>query len=151
MHRISPGAFALAISVALSLMLAGCSGGGGTAPSQVSVNALTADPQAFSGEIAVEGIVQDVAADSSLIVLIDLAEYETCGLTPCDSAGSLPLQVPLSGQPTPAGALYEGTLPALEDRVTAVGTVRSGADGLHFDVERITRGSETILTKRAGG
>ena len=146
MHRILPSAQALAVATALTLVLAGCAAD--PAESAVGVNALMADPAAFVGEIAIAGVVQDVSPDSSAIALIDADEYETCGLTPCASAGVLPLYVPTSGQPAPSGAVYEGTPPPLEDHVVVIGTVRSGDSGLYFDVERIDRGSSTIITRQ---
>ncbi len=145
-RRFAPFIALSALALSLSV-LAGCAGGA-SADDAIGVNALTADPQAFSGEIAVVGVVQDVSADSSAITLIDLTEYETCGLTPCGGAGILPLFLPTSGTPAPSGALYEGSLPALEDQVVVTGTIRSAESGLYFDVERVDRGSATLMTKQ---
>ena len=138
----------VAIAAVSVLALAGCAGGAAEPTDTIGINALTSDPQAFSGEIAIEGIVQAITPDTSVISLIDVTEFESCGLTPCEGAGILPLFVPTSGQPAPSGALYGGTPPALEDRVVAVGTVREGDAGLYFDVERIVRGSSTLLEKQ---
>lgn len=144
MRKTLPGALALVIVIALALV--GC---GATSPLvTIGVDALTADPQAFTGELAVEGVVQYVDASTSTIRIIDVAEYEACGLTPCVSAGVLPLYLPTGGEPAPSGAQYEGQLPALEEVVVVVGEVRSGQGGLYFDVERVQRGSQTLISKR---
>lgn len=146
MHRTFWGAAALAV-VTATLLLTACAN---TAIPEnlMGVNSLTADPQAFTGEIAVEGVVIDVDPASSRVRLIDLTEYETCGLNPCGSAGVLPLHLPVTGEPTATGALYEGELPSLEDAVVVVGEVRSGQSGLYFDVQRVQRGSQTLISKR---
>lgn len=140
-------ALALLSAGALALVLAGCSSTPAT-PDALAVNALTADPTAYTGTIAVRGVVQNIDPGSSTVTIIDETEYETCGLTPCGSAGLLPVAVPTMGQPSPGGSLYDGTLPALEDRVVVVGEVKSGPAGLYFDVERVERGGSTLLARK---
>jgi hypothetical protein len=133
--------------VAFALLAAGCSGQQADA-SSIGVNAVAADPMAYSGEITMKGIVQMVDAENSYINVIDETEYETCGLTPCGSAGIIPLFLPVDGDPTAAGSLYDGQLPALEDAVLITGQVKDTGDGLMFDVTRIDRGSQTVIQKR---
>ncbi len=145
MRRTFAGAAALVVALAV-LPLAACNSA--SPDNTIGVNALTADPLAFTGEVAVEGVVIEADPATGSLVLIDVTEYETCGLTPCASAGMLSLHVPAGGEPTISGALYEGTLPSLEDVVVAVGEVRSGPGGVYFDVERLFSGSQSVMTKR---
>jgi hypothetical protein len=137
-------AIVLTAAVALG---AGCSDSSAEPVSTIGVNALAADPGAYTGEIAVKGIVQSVDPGTSSITVIDETEYATCGLTPCNSAGIIPLFMPTSGEPSPSGALYAGELPNLEDAVVVIGEIKSTQEGLFFDVARVERGSKTVIEK----
>lgn len=131
---------------AAAALLAGCSSQPGEAA--VGVNAVAADPGAYTGEITMKGVVQLVDAEKGFINIIDLTEYETCGLTPCGSAGIIPLFMPTSGEPSPAGSVYKGSLPALEEEVLVTGEIKDAADGgVIFDVTRVQRGSTTVIEK----
>ncbi len=138
-------ALTLIVILGLTALMAGCAAATSDA---LGVNAVTADPAAFTGTIAVKGVVQNVDAATSSIVLIDEAEYATCGLVPCGSAGLLPLFLPTEGAPSPGGALYQGALPALEEVVLVEGEIKSSPEGLYFDVDRVLRGSTTLISKR---
>ena len=139
--RLVPAA---AMMVALAL-LAGCSG---ATPEAIGVNAVMADPAAYTGQIAIKGVVQNVDAPGSSIMVIDETEYATCGLTPCNSASILPLSLPF-GEAAAAGTpVYEGTLPALEYVVVVVGEIKSTENGKYFDVERVERNGSVLVTKR---
>lgn len=148
MHRASLRLRALTVlSLAIAAALvAGC--GSASTPDALGVNAVTADLTAYTGTIAVRGIVQKIDPGTSAVTIIDETEYETCGLSPCGSAGLLPLTVPLTGAPSPGGSLYDGVLPVLEDSVVVVGEIKTGAQGMYFDVERIERGSSTLLARK---
>lgn len=149
MSRIFSGALASVFITLAMLLPAGCTAGAPAESSAIGVNALTSDLAAFSGEILVEGVVQNVEAGSSVIWLIDVTEYESCGLVPCAGAGFLPIELPTTGDPSLSGDLYDGTLPDVEDKVTVAGTVRAQDDGsLYFDAERVERGSTTLIVKR---
>ena len=133
------------VLAALMLALVGC---GGSNTDALEVNDLAADPLAYSGDIAVTGIVQEINAAESRIVLIDQIEYETCGLFPCAGAGLLPLHLPLDGTSTSAGAQYEGALPQLEQLVIVHGRITGAAGDTEFDVDRIELSGKTILEKK---
>lgn len=145
--RNSLAALALVALAAMSLLAGGCADSG-QAASAIGVNALAADPLAFKGEITVKAIVQQVNAEAGYIQVIDVDEYASCGLTPCNSAGIIPLFLPTQGAPTSAGSLYDGQLPALEDEVLVVGEIKGEGSNLVFDVSRIIRGSSTLIEKR---
>lgn len=140
-------ALIIAFSAGLLVLATGC-GSQTDASDALSVNAIASDPTAFTGTIAVAGVVQNVDATTSSITLIDQTEYETCGITPCGSAGLIPLHLPVSGQPSPSGALYGGELPALEEKVIVVGEIKNSEQGLYFDVHRVERGGKTLIAKK---
>lgn len=124
-------------ALAASAVLVGCSS---NTSDSVGVNAVMTDPTAYSGTIAIQGVVQKVDPATSSITVIDEGEYATCGLTPCNSAGLLPLSMPM--------AQYEGELPALEDVVVVVGEIKSMAQGSYFDVERLERNGSVLVSKK---
>lgn len=128
---------ATAAAILASVALVGCSA---ESPNAVGVNAVMTDPAAYSGTIAIKGVVQKVDAATSSITMIDEGEYATCGLTPCNSAGLLPLSMP--------AAQYDGELPALEDVVIAVGEIKSTPQGSYFDVERVERNGSVLVSKK---
>ncbi len=117
--------------------LAGCST---AAVDPVGVNAVMTDPGAYTGQIAITGIVQQVDKPSATVTMIDKIEYETCGLTPCGSAGLLPIYLP--------AAQYDGGLPALEDQVVVIGEIKTTPKGAYFDVERLERNGSVLVSKK---
>lgn len=133
--------------VGLVAVATGCTSGVNEADA-LNVNAITADPTAYAGSIAVKGVVQNVNPADSSIVLIDETEYATCGLTPCGSAGLLPLYLPSTGASAPGGSTYDGELPVLEDKVVIVGEIKSSPQGYYFDVERVERAGQTLMAKK---
>lgn len=135
------------IALATTALIAGCGAGSGTT-SGLAVNAVMADPTAYSGQVTIKGVVQNVDPGTGSIAVIDEGEYATCGLTPCNAAGILRLTVPTSGQAAVDGSSYEGTLPALEDVVVVVGEFKTAEQGLYLDVARIEKGGSPLLTKR---
>ena len=135
----------LVCAAALSIaFLTGCSG---SAADAVGVNAIMTDPTAFTGDIAVKGVVQNLDPTSSTISIIDEVEYASCGLTPCGSAGIMPLFVPLSAEAASGGATYSGSWPELEDVVVVVGEIKSSQTGMYFDVKRVERAGSSLLKK----
>lgn len=140
-----PARFVAAATMLLALMLlAGCASGGSQT---LAVNAVMADPAAYSGQIAVRGVVQKVDTKNSSVTLIDETEYATCGLTPCNSAGLLLLPLPIGAGAPSGGPAYQGELPALEDVVVVTGEIKSGANGKYFDVERVERNGSVLVSK----
>ncbi|MDZ4169684.1 MAG: hypothetical protein U1E26_08525 [Coriobacteriia bacterium] len=139
--RLIPAA-AMLLAVAL---LAGCSS---DTPEAIGVNAVMADPAAYTGQIAIRGVVQNVDANASSIAVIDETEYATCGLTPCNSASLLPIVLPIGTAAVAGASVYEGALPALEDVVVVVGEIKSTDSGKYFDVERIERNGSVLVSKR---
>lgn len=135
---------AAAASAVALILAAGCGGGADA----IGVNALAADPMAFSGTVTVKGVVQNVDAAGQFVVIIDEDEYATCGLYPCAGAGIVPLHVPVDGSPSSAGTVYSGSMPNIEDFVVVVGEVKSLPQGLVFDVHRMERGGATLLARQ---
>ena len=117
----------------------------------IGVNALVADPIAYQGQINVVGIVQNQDIANRTIVIIDEAEYETCGLNPCGSAGKIPIYLPTADEKpygeTPSKITYEGDLPKVEEKITLTGAVTQGPSGYVFEATEIRQGSKVILKK----
>jgi len=132
------------VAVLSLVLLAGCSGSGET----LNVNAVMTDPTAFTGTLHVKGVVQNLDPSTSTISIIDEAEYASCGLTPCSSAGIMPIFVPTSAAAASSGPVYAGSWPALEEVVVVVGEIKSSPTGLYFDVERVERKGSALLTKQ---
>jgi hypothetical protein len=124
------------------LFLAGClSGAGqfgslGSEPAIINVDDFAADPGAYSGVIAISGVVSYVESGNAVFGIIDAREYELCGVVTC-AANQIPISVPLSR--------YSGELPDIEDEVMVYGEVVNSADGYGLDVLQVRRGNKVIL------
>ena len=126
------------------ITLAAC----GESVEALAVNDVATDPTAYSGDIVVVGVVQEVDSAASSIVLIDEQEYETCGLFPCAGAGLMPLYLPTGGDKTESGAEYVGTLPDLEQTVVVYGRITGSGSDVSFDVDRIESSGKTLIEKK---
>ena len=83
------------------------------------------------GPVTVEGVVSGVSSDERRVGLIDLAEFEDCGVVTC-AAHTLPVRWP-------------GALPAVKDQVRIQGTVETTNGKLLFvasSAEKIERPGE---------
>jgi hypothetical protein len=69
--------------------------------------------------LTVEGVVAEVQPYRGLVGLIDVAEAEKCGLSPCDGCTRFMLPVE-----------WQGDLPEPGDTVVVRGKIERGADGL---------------------
>ena len=67
--------------------------------------------------VAVEGVVQTVSAEGQLLTLIDVREYQVCGLSDCC------LYMPVK---------WSGEMPQIEESVIVRGSIQSGDSGLVF-------------------
>ncbi|OEF97086.1 hypothetical protein [Desulfuribacillus alkaliarsenatis] len=140
----------LLLVLSVALITSGC-GGSAQTLNTIGVNALAADPSAFTGEIAVAGVVQFVDSENYILRIIDEEEYASCGLTPCGGAGIIPLYLPIDSKPfgeTPSGYTYTGQLPQLEDFVTVIGSIEQADGSLIFEVDRILKGSNVLISKQ---
>ena len=134
----------LTVLAIAGITLAAC----GESVEALAVNDVAADPTAYSGDIAVVGVVQEVDSAASSIVLIDEQEYETCGLFPCAGAGLMPLHLPTGGDKTETGAEYVGALPDLEQTVVVYGRISGSGSDVSFDVDRIEASGKTLIEKK---
>lgn len=138
------------------LLLSGCGAPSEFAASQaevtsVAIKDLTADPTAYTGRIAIKGVVQYVDEKQFVFRLIDEEEYKTCGLNPCGAAGIMTVYTPDSSKPagkTPSDYSYDAKMPKVEDRVTVEGDVKKTDQGYFFEVDKVLKGSEPIIVKK---
>jgi hypothetical protein len=105
-------------------------------PVVVNVDDVAADPGAYGGTIAISGVVSYVKSDNAVFGIIDVREYELCGIVTC-AANQLPISVPLSR--------YSGELPEVEDEILVYGEIINSADGYVLDVLQVKRGRKVIL------
>jgi len=135
--------FILTIGCLLTVLNVSCvRQSGSTTPQPVVVNVddVAADPGAYSGIIAVSGVVSYVKSDNQVFGIIDTREYELCGVVTC-AANQIPISVPLS--------IFSGELPEVEDEVLVYGKVVNSSDGYVLDVLRVERGSKIILKQES--
>lgn len=104
----------------------------------VGVDDFTSDPWAYDGDIAIRGIVSFVYPSDSVFVIIDVKEYELCGVLTC-AINEIRISVPPDE--------YSGELPNLKDEVLVYGKIKSGEDTPTIDVSSVDRGTKTILKR----
>jgi len=75
----------------------------------IGVEHFMRDVDEYSGVVQVEGVVSNVQADDQLFTLIDVREFEKCGVTDC-----APLSLPVR---------WDGPQPAVKDLVKVRGRV----------------------------
>jgi hypothetical protein len=127
---------------AMSSLVAGCTSqetGVGPPPVVLGVDDVAADPMAYDGPIVVEGVVSFVDAVSSTFVIIDVSEYELCGVVDC-AINEIPVPVPAHQ--------YDGTLPVVRDFVLVHGEMVDSGTGYSLDAAEVQKGGEPILKKR---
>jgi hypothetical protein len=107
----------------------------------VDVDDFASDPWAYDGDIAIRGIVSFVYSSDSVFVIIDVKEYELCGVLTC-AINEISISVPPDE--------YSGELPNLKDEVLVYGKIKSGGDTVIIDVSSVEQGTKTIL-KRVNG
>lgn len=107
-----------------------------TDPIIVDVDDVVADPGAYEGIIGIRGIVSFVYPADSTFVIIDLREYELCGVVTC-AINELAISVPFDR--------YSGELPDVKDKVVVYGEIISAQTNYSLKVLEVTRDKETIL------
>jgi len=135
--------FGLGLTLLLTLSLSACSIGSSSSKNLpvIKVNDLGADPTAYTGKIALKGIVQQIDED----------EFDTCGLS-CSTAVIITIYVPGPSQPlgeTPSGYIYEGAMPQVMDLVSVEGQVVKTDQRYVFEVDRVLKGSRAIINKKS--
>ena len=106
----------------------------------VNVDDFAADRQAYSGYIAMNGIVSSVNNQQSSFVIIDKREYIECGgdLTCADNY--LTILVPTDK--------FSGLLPEIEDEVLVYINVGSASSNGTPEIQMVERNSEIILRRK---
>jgi len=105
------------------------------------VDDFTADPAAYDGIIGIRGIVSFVYPPDSTFVIIDMKEYELCGVVTC-AINEIAISVPRDQ--------YSGELPNVEDTVVVYSGITSGENVYLLEVSEVKRGKETILKRVPG-
>jgi hypothetical protein len=104
----------------------------------VGVDDAFADPQAYSGIIAVKGVVSFVYPSNSSFVIIDVKEYELCGVVTC-AINEMLISVPSD--------LYSGELPEVTDTVLVHGEIVYPDEDFSLSATKVTRNGKTILER----
>ncbi len=138
------------------LMFTGCASQKGSAAENaklttVGINALAADPAAYTGKFQIKGIVQYSDAKNFIFRLIDEEEFKTCGLDPCGAGAIITLYTPDSTLPqgkTPSSFVYDVKMPKVEDLVTVQGELVKLNEGYMFEVDKVIKGSKTLISKQ---
>ncbi len=107
----------------------------------IGVDDFTADPAAYDGIIGIRGIVSFVYPPDSTFVIIDVKEYELCGVVTC-AINEMAISVPRDQ--------YSGELPNVEDTVVVYSGITSGENVYLLEVSEVKRGKETILKRVPG-
>ncbi len=104
----------------------------------LNVDDVAADPEAYSGIITVAGIVSFVNKSDSIFSIIDVREYELCGIVTCAAN-----QILISTPPD----RYSGELPSVEDKVIVSGKMINIRDGYSIEVSEVIRGNNVLLKR----
>ena len=134
---------ALIIMVALlPTLLAGClysadqNSSNNVEVPMIDVDDFAADPTAYHGTIGIRGIVAATNRADASFVIIDVREYELCGVLTC-AANEITISVPADK--------YSGELPRTEDIIIAYGEFSAGDSFGMIQVSRIERDNQVII------
>lgn len=103
----------------------------------VGVAAVYQDPTSYAGPVAIEGIVHEVFPSRGAFILIDVREFETCGLV-CPNE-KVPVFAPSDE--------FNGQMPAVKDHLVAIGDLRTKGQGFEFTAREILREGKPLLTR----
>lgn len=121
-------AAALAVGIAAAAVFATQNG-----PKALSVNEVGADPTAFTGAIAVTGIIGGISQqDPTIFGIMDLKELQ------CKTANCNKLLIPVR---------FQGKQPALGDEVKMTGSFVNPGDGYLFVAETL----KVVRNHKIGG
>ena len=102
----------------------------------IDVDDFASDPSAYHGIIGIRGIVASTHQSDSSFVIIDVREYELCGILTC-AANEITIRVPADK--------YSGELPDSEDIIVAYGEFRTSDDYSIVEVSHIERDNQVII------
>lgn len=115
------------------------------ADSGTYISEVTADPQAFLGDLTLTGLVGSINAEEGVIFLVD--DGGCC---------QIPLLLPLTQEQLARlneypdiemDELYSGAMPAIGDSIAATGTWVFDSGFYDLKVDEVTRDGETIISK----
>jgi len=106
---------------------------------KLGVESLLRNPDNVEGTIALSGVVVQAFEERGAFVMVDVAEFKSCGLDACTDA-TMPIRVPSDA--------FEGTLPEPADFITVIGKFRSLERGFEFDVDEVHYDDNVILARK---
>lgn len=107
----------------------------------VAVDRLVRDQRAYAGRLGVQGVIVQSYPERGAFVLVDLAEFKSCGLNACTDA-AMPVRFD-------AGA-YEGALPPPGTSVTLIGDFAPDDRGFAFSLLEVQHEGGVILARKSG-
>jgi hypothetical protein len=102
----------------------------------IDVDDFASDPSAYHGIIGIKGVVASTRQSDSSFVIIDVREYELCGVLTC-ATNEITIRVPADK--------YSGELPNSEDIVIAYGEFKTSDNYSIIEVSRIERDNQVII------
>lgn len=102
----------------------------------IDVDDFASDPSAYHGIIGIRGIVASTHQSDSSFVIIDVREYELCGVLTC-ATNEITIRVPADK--------YSGELPNSEDIVVAYGQFNTSDYYGTIEVSHIERDNQVII------
>jgi hypothetical protein len=108
----------------------------------VAVDRLVRSPQEYRGRLAIQGVVVQSHAERGALLLVDHAEFQSCGLQACTDAA-----MPVRFAPDD----YTGTLPQPGEAVTLLGDFTPGERGFAFELLEIHRQGGVVFERRRAG
>lgn len=119
----------MGILLLLALLYGGCSSGeqkevdsSADLRAALSVNDAVRNLKPDTTARMVTGVVRTVTPEDSLLTLIDVEEYKTCGLSDCC------LYMPVR---------WHGDMPKMKDIVTVQGTIQATESGMVFSANKL--------------
>ncbi len=109
-----------------------------TVPS-IGVESLLRNQQAHSGRLAVEGVVVQCFEERGAFVVVDLDEFNSCGLDACTDA-AMPIRIERDE--------FEGVLPVPGELITLIGDFESVDRGFQFELHEVHLGEAVILARK---
>lgn len=100
-------------------------------PAVLGVNEFMKNVDRYPGKRQVEGLVSAVSPENQTFYLIDLKEFQECGVTTC-----APLTLPLK---------WQGPLPAVREVIRIRGVVRKSNGKFFFEVHGLEKKGTKLL------
>jgi hypothetical protein len=111
----------------------GLTGEPSTSNGILGVEGFMKDVDNYRGKVSVEGVVSAVAVTNQMLAMIDLREFQTCGLKQC-AEFTLPVR-------------WTGTMPAVGQAVRVEGEVQEDSGKLVFVAQAVEKAERPAQRK----